>query len=254
MWCRGFCFFLLLATFMTVANAASPLVVRTVYQEGFPAKYNADDPARPGICIEVIRAMEKADSGLRFTGLDVRASTVRIMRMLETHEIDVFVGIGRTPERETAYTWLSPPVFVARPYLYVRREDMDSFRSMEAIRGLKQNNTILVNFGTVQDEYLATFPDLKVDRGGTDTGRNLQKLMLGRGRFYFGSDLNTVPVISSMGLGAKIAALPIRFPSADNYVVMSRNADPVIRERLQGALRRIAASGELERIFQRYLK
>jgi len=194
-----------------MAQAAPPVIVRTVYQEGFPAKYNTADSARPGICIEVIHAIEKADPGLRFTGLDVRASTVRILRMLETHEIDVFVGIGRTPERETNLTWLTPPVFSAHPYLFVRKEDEANYHSMDEIRHLRDNNTILVNFGSVQDEYLQGFPDLNVDRGGTDTEKNLRKLMLGRGRFYFGSDLNTLPVINSLGIGVLVNT-PHPFP------------------------------------------
>lgn len=217
-------------------------------------KYDATDSARPGICIEVIQAMEKADPGLKFTGLNVHASTVRILRMLETHEIDVFVGIGRTPERENRFTWLSPAVFSAHPYLYVRAEDSANFRSMEEITRLKNNNTILVNFGTVQDEYLQAFPGLNVDRGGTDTQKNLQKLMLGRGRFYFGSDLNTQPVINSMGIKTFVRPLSVPFPAADNYVVMPKNLDPAVHLRLQNALKKIAASGELERISQKYLK
>ncbi len=248
------CFFVLLTIFMTMAQAASPVIVRTVYQEGFPAKYNTADPTRPGICIEVIHAIEKADPGLRFTGLDVRASTVRILRMLETHEIDVFVGIGRTPEREANLTWLTPPVFSAHPYLFVRKEDEANYHSMNEIRRLRDNNTILVNFGSVQDEYLQSFPDLNVDRGGTDTEKNLRKLMLGRGRFYFGSDLNTLPVINSLGIGVLVKPLSIHFPAADNYVAMAKDADPALHARLQAALKKLSASGELDRIFQKYLK
>lgn len=248
------CFFGWLLVMMTLAQAAPPVVIRTVYQDGFPVKYNAADPQTPGICIEVIRAMEKADPGLKFTGLEVRASTVRILRMLETHEIDMFVGIGRTPDREKSLTWLTPVVFSAHPRLFVRKEDPADFHSIDEILALQENNTILVNFGTVQDELLQDYPELKVDRGGTDTGKNLQKLLLGRGRFYFGSDLNTMPVIRSMGIGASVRALKVPFPAADNYLVMDAKADPALRERLQAVLGKLSASGELERIFEKYVR
>lgn len=251
--CR-ICFFVWLLMMTAFAQAAPPVVIRTVFQEGFPVKYNADDPENPGICIEVIRAMEKADPGMKFTGLDVRASTVRILRMLETHEIDMFVGIGRTPDREKNLTWLTPVVFAAHPLLFVRKDDPADYRSIEEVRALKGNNTILVNFGTVQDEMLQDYPGLRVDRGGTDTGKNLQKLMLGRGRFYFGSDLNTIPVIRSMGISPSVRSLKVPFPAADNYVVMASKADPALRDRLQAVLGKLSASGELERIFQKYVR
>lgn len=235
------------------AGAAEPLVVRTVFQEGFPVKYDADNRDYPGICLEVIHALEKVDPGLHFTGLETRATTPRILRMLLAHEIDVFVGIGRTPERESHFEWIAPPVFSTRPRLYVRREDAARFRSIDDIRSLQDNRTILVNHASVQDEYLQEIPGLTIENRGADTEKNLQKLMLGRGRFYFGSDLNTGPVIRHMNLGGQVLALPVRFAEADNYMVVARDASPQIKARLRSALGKLVASGELERIARKYL-
>jgi len=235
------------------AGAAPPLVVKTVFQEGFPVKYDADNKEYPGICVEVIRALEEVDPDLHFTGLGTHATTARILRMLDTHEIDVFVGIGRTADREARYDWIAPPVFSAHPRLYVRREDATRFRTLDDIRRLKEDRTILVNFGSVQDEYLQDIPGLSIESGGADTEKNLQKLMLGRGRFYFGSDLNTGPVIRQMALGGRVLALPIRFEQADNYMVVARDAPPELKVRLRSALGKLVASGRLERIAHKYL-
>ena len=146
-------------TFLVFSGAvlvsAQTLNVRTVFQVGFPVKYS-DDPAKPGICIEVIRAIEKIDPGIHFSGLDITAATARIMDMLDHNEIDVFFGLARSPDRESKYTWITPVVFSTHPMLFVHKDDDIKAKTIDDIKKIPGDTTILVVAGTNLLEYLTS--------------------------------------------------------------------------------------------------
>ena len=68
------------------------LYVKTISQDGFKAKYNLLNTSHPGICIEIMRAIERIDPDIKFIGLEHNASILRIENQLEQGEIDVFLG------------------------------------------------------------------------------------------------------------------------------------------------------------------
>ena len=243
----------LIPLLMLLSFTSHAVTFRTVYQEGFPSKFNSENPDRPGICLEVLRAVERIDPEVKFIGLEKRATTARILSMLDNREIDVFFGLARTPDRENKYIWIGK-IFSAQAYLFVLRSESQEFTRMEQIQQLTQNNTILVIPKTAQDEYMKKIPGIQIDRGAQDTEQNLNKLVKGRGRFYFGSDSNTMPVISRMGLLLQVKTLPILFPANDNYLAAAQGVDPVALLRLRNAMEVLNSSGELQRIFNNYLK
>ena len=56
---------------LTAPAPAQELTLRTVQQSGSLAKYDPNGgPQRPGLCLEMLRAVQHVDPGLRFSGLD----------------------------------------------------------------------------------------------------------------------------------------------------------------------------------------
>ena len=242
-----------LIPWLMVSFMSNAVTLKTVYQEGFPSKFNSANSDKPGICIEVLRAIERIDPELRFTGLDKKATTARILSMLDNRELDVFFGLARTPDRENKYLWIAN-IFSAQPYLFVLANDSQEFFRMDQIQQLSKNNAILVIPKSAQDEYLKKIPGIHIDRGSLDTEQNLHKLLKGRGRFYFGSDINTMPVILRMGILLRLKTLPISFPANANYLAAAQGTDPRVILRLQRAMAILSDTGELQRIFNRYLQ
>jgi hypothetical protein len=81
---------LALPTAVAAAPPSTQIVLRTAIQSGSLAKYAPDDAENPGLCLEMLRAVERVDPGLHFVGLDLRAPLLRVERLLAQGEIDVF--------------------------------------------------------------------------------------------------------------------------------------------------------------------
>ncbi len=90
--------------------------------------------------------------------------------------------------------------------------------------------------------------------GGKDTPVNLQKLIVGRGRFILQNDFALDDEIKRDKLGDKIKILPAKFDKegAERYMVVSKKAAPQIKEKLRAALDKLNRSGELGKLFRPY--
>jgi polar amino acid transport system substrate-binding protein len=243
---------LLLSCCFSFAANSEPIAIRTASQDGFPAKYSLGNKARLGICVEIIQALEKTDPDLRFTGLEGKAVTARIEAMIVGREIDAFCGMAKLPEREAKYTFLEPALYSSSQYLFVKADDTISVNSFEDVKKLGKDGTILVIRGTTQEKYLESMGGLVIDNSSTDTIQNLKKLEAGRGRFYYGSDLNTFEDINSLGLKGKIKALPAKYQPAGIYFIVNKQTDPKIVSRIDAGLKKLHASGEMAKLFKKY--
>ncbi|RZL28625.1 MAG: hypothetical protein EOP35_25940, partial [Rubrivivax sp.] len=85
---------LLLAFAGTAAAAQEPpalVQLRTVQQAGAIVKYDpAGAPSRPGLCMEVLRAVEQVDPRLSFTDLERQVPLKRVERLLAEGAVDAF--------------------------------------------------------------------------------------------------------------------------------------------------------------------
>lgn len=91
----------LLSALLSLAAPAQQLSLRTVQQAGSTVKYDPNgDPLKPGLCLEILRAVERLDPGLHFTGLDQRVPLKRVERLLADGLVDAFFCLLKSPERE----------------------------------------------------------------------------------------------------------------------------------------------------------
>jgi hypothetical protein len=81
------------------------------------------------------------DPGLKFTGLDKKASTTRIMSMLDNNEVDVKVHLVNTD------ALCFEPVFICYS------EDTVNVKTMDDIKKMNDNNIILV----IRGQHRTTF-------------------------------------------------------------------------------------------------
>lgn len=241
-----------LAVLFSLQASAAPMVVRTYSQEGFEAKYAPSNPQRPGICIEIMRAIEKIDPQIKFVGLDELATTARVEEGLIHGQIDVFFGHIKTPDRAEKYVMPGPFLYKISQVLVVRRNDPVQVTAWDDVRKLGKDGVVLVVKGIGQVDYLNSLGGIIIDDNSRLISANLKKLIAGRGRFYYGSENTVKEAIKLFGLESQVKILPHRFQKEALYASFSRKAPPEIVNRITENLGKLERNGELRRIRARY--
>ena len=232
------------------ARAAEPILVRTAMQSGALAKYAPDDAASPGLCLEILRAVERIDPGLRFVGLALRAPLLRIERMLALGEIDMFFCLLKSPERARQWHYLPVPLYRIRQMAVQRISDPTELRSMADLVAAGLKKPVLVPQGTL---LAATLHRANVAIGFAPSEREaLQMLQLGRTDVVYGQDVNLLRNIRAAGLGDRVRLSPTVCQEADQYATGSKRMSPELALRLTQALQQLERDGSLRAIAEKY--
>lgn len=231
---------------------AQPLLLRTAAQDNNALKYDFRNPLKPGICVEVIRAIELLDPELRFSGWDTPMPLRRIEPMLAEGQLDAFCGLLRSSAREARFAFVEPPVYTVRHRIAVRADDAVNVQSFEDIRRLGAEGLVIAARSTAHEDWLRAKGGLLLDASSADTGVNLKKLVAKRGRFLYHTENALRRYIADEGLGDKVRLLPTIFKEEGLFFVVSNSLPPASTARLRTALEKLAKRGDLERIFAAY--
>ena len=230
--------------------AAAQIVLRTAMQSGSLAKYAPDDLENPGLCLEILRAVERADPGLRFAGLEVRAPLLRIERMLAQGDIDVFFCLLKSPERARQWHYLPVSLYRVRYMAAQRVSDPTELRGMEDLVAAGLKKPVLVPQGTLLAQSLARF---SVTTAMAPSEREaLQMLQRGRTDVVYGQDVNLLRNIRAAGLTDQVRLSPTVFQEDIQYATVAKHLSPVLAQRLTGVLQRLAFDGTLRAIAEKY--
>jgi polar amino acid transport system substrate-binding protein len=222
-------------------------------QEGYAAKFNPANKEKPGTAIEMVRAIERIDPQIRVNGLESCASTARIFSELGAGRIDVLFALAKNPEREALGVFIDPPLYTTYQRLAVRQDDDAAIESFDDIRKLGKEGVILVAAATSQATFLKKQEGLALDDGAANTEENLRKLVAGRGRFNYASEMGLEGDLARLGLAGKVKVLPVKFQKEDVYAIFAKKVPASTRERVSAAIAKLRKSGELERIYGKYL-
>ena len=232
------------------ARAAEPIQLRTAMQSGSLAKYAPDDAAAPGLCLEMLRAVERIDPGLRFVGLELRAPLLRIERLLAQCEIDVFFCLLKSPERMRHGRYLPVPLYRIRQMAVQRIADTTELRGMADLVAAGLKKPVLVTQGTLLAE---TLQRANVVTGVAPSEREaLQMLQLGRTDVVYGQDVNLLRNIRAAGLGDRMRLSPTVFQEDFQYATVSKQMSPELEQRLTQALQQLERDGSLRAIAEKY--
>ncbi|MDP1977166.1 MAG: transporter substrate-binding domain-containing protein [Undibacterium umbellatum] len=246
---------LLLLTLMLPACAVTE--IRTAAQEASEPKYIAilnpqGKLAVGGMCVDIMRAMEKADSELRFVGDQIWQPRARIDAALNAGNIDVICGVQRIARNTSQYQFAPTPLFTVNYLLAVRADDTVSVGDWDDIRKLGNEGIILAlrGFGIV--DILTQMGGLKIDDTATSSISNLKKLLAGRGRFYCHRKPGIGLAIRQAGLEDKIRLLSKPQLTEKFYLGMAKTMSPELVRKIAAVLVLLEENGELRRIFERY--
>jgi ABC-type amino acid transport substrate-binding protein len=235
------------------APSSSPTLLRTAAQEGTEPKFIAAGKDRiAGLCIDIMRAVEQIDPGLRFVGDQKWKPLIRAYSELETGIEDVQCAVQRTTEREKRFNFIGPALFSIEYHFLVRSNDPIEIHSWDDVRKLAPNGVVLVNRGFAAGDILTAMGGIEVDASSTHQELNLQKLIAGRGRLYFHRGPGLQKLLERTGTTGKVKILPQVMYSAKLYFATSRQLDGKIAERVASALFALEKKGELERLVRKW--
>lgn len=231
----------------------SPLVLRTASQVSLPLKFDRQNRSRPGICIEAIQRLEHHDAGLRFHGLERELPLKRIVQELGTDELDIFFSLIPTDDRRRRVDYLvGPPLYVSRHQVAVRADDPVQVQTLDDLRALGPDGLVLTTHGTAYSEFLGQQAGIALYPQALSNDQNLRMLLMGRGRFFYHAGSTLREHIERNGLGAQLRILPAVFKVDEQRIACSRALPAAARARVVSGLQRLADSGELQRLRERY--
>lgn len=236
---------------LAAASPAQELTLNTVQQASSVVKYDPDGaPQRAGLCMDVLRAVERADPGLRFTGLEQVIPLRRVERLLADGQIDVFFCLLRSPERERQWRYVPVPLYPVRHVIAQRVEDTRSVDSLLDLATMSQVKPVLVTRGSVLARRLET---VGVNLAEVSSEREaLQMLVLGRTDAIYGQDINLVRHIRDAHLADKVRLGRTVLLEEAQFLAVRKDLPAAVVERLTDALRKLERDGVLRLLNEKY--
>lgn len=240
----------LIALASAAAHAQPALTLRTAQQSGSLVKYDPTSPAKPGLCMEMLRAVERVDTGLRFSGLAQKLPLKRVERRLAEREMDVFFCLLKSPERERQWRYAPVPLYAIRHVVVQRIDDARHYDTLAQLAQASRLQRVLVMRGTAIARHL-----VKADVAITEVNSEreaLQMLALGRADLIYGQDINLLRHINDARMGLQVKLGRTVFQEEPQYLALRADLPAVHEERLTNALRKLDKDGTLRQLADKY--
>lgn len=230
---------------------AQELTLRTVQQSGSLVKYDPDGGAqRPGLCLEILRAVERVDPGLHFSGLEQQVPLKRVERMLAEREVDVFFCLLKSPEREKLWRYAAVPLYTIRHVIVQRADDTHQVDTLAELAAASRRKPVLVARGTALARRLVA-ADVAIAEVNAER-EALQMLLLGRADIVYGQDINLHRHVDEARLGDKLKFGRAVFQDESQYLALRADLPAAHEERLTLALRKLERDGTLRQLAEKY--
>ena len=241
----------LLAVFLCWAAPAQEVSLRTVQQAGSTVKYDPDGPPqKPGLCMEILRAVVKAEPGLQFTGLEQHVPLKRVERLLAEGQVDAFFCLLKSPERERQWRYAPVPLYTIRHVIVQRADDGRHFDTLADLAAASRKKRVLVMRGTAIARHLVN-ADVAIAEVGSER-EALQMLNLGRADLVYGQDINLQRHIVDTRQVDKFKFGRTVFQEEPQYLALRADLPPAYEERLTQALRKLERDGVLRQLADKY--
>jgi polar amino acid transport system substrate-binding protein len=233
------------------AHAAPTIELKTAAQDSSKTKFDPSNPDRPGVSLEIIKAVEKADPGLKFPGKENLTPLLRIEQDLEGGHTDVFFGFIKNEKREAKMRFEDPPVFTVRHKVAVAKGDDVSVSSFDDIRKLGDKGEITTLHGSAFHTFLEKQGGLQLSTA-MNVRANIEKVLIKRARFHYNTDLNLSEMASDAEFKNKYKILPAVFSVEHDYVAFGKHVPEEKVKRVMAAVNKIIKNGELAKIHKKY--
>ncbi len=243
--------FWLLTALLALPAQAEDVVLRTAQQSGSLVKYDPDGgPNRPGLCMEVLQAVQRMDPGLQFTGMEQQVPLKRVERLLADGLVDAFFCLLKSPEREKQWRYVPIPLYTIRHVIVQRADDARNLDTLPELAESSKRKPVLVTRGTALARRLVQ-AEVAVAEVGSER-EALQMLLMNRADVIYGQDINLLRHISDARLGTKMKLGRTVFQEEAQYLALRADLPAAHEERLTQALRRLERDGVLRALGEKY--
>ncbi|MCJ8300350.1 MAG: transporter substrate-binding domain-containing protein [Pseudomonadales bacterium] len=228
---------------LTAAQPSTPKYI-SMLQNG--------NPVIAGLCIDIMRAIEKTEPRVKFRGDQQYLPFSRIHSMLDKGSLDVFFGLAKNSQRLKKFTYIDMPLYSVHHVVAVRADDDVDVTTFAQIKALGQQGMLLTVNNTATHRYLNMQGGLIVDASSQNVPENLRKLLAKRGRFVYNHHLGLIDSINRENYSKKIKILPTNFRSYQHYVAFSKSVSADKIAIIRRALQKLQQTGELAEILKKY--
>jgi len=244
------CCALALWSALAAPSAIAAQALRVAVQENSAPKFLDKADATPrveGICPDILAAIER-----RVPSLDViydpRPQPLkRLESNMESGLVDANCLID-TNERRAKFKILPTVLFAFDYHLIARSDDPARIANWQDVRDLGPNGRILVVTGSGSMGRLALIGGLHFEEGGKSVTANLQKLVLGRGRFFYYRIHEWERELNLAKVGGMVKILPAKMEIVHFRMMFGKHVSPDLIEKTRRALQDMDNDGELVRI------
>lgn len=242
---------MLCSLMLMAAMSAQAADIRTPTYESRPKFYKEGGEIK-GLCIDVLKAVEKLAPDIKFV-LEYGVPLKRVEYGVVEGTYDLLLCGTPTPERTANMRMINVSIYTVDDVLAVRADDPLKDATLDDIRKLSADNSIMTYAGTGQQTWLEAQPGLKTDANAANPEVVFQKLEAKRGRFVFASEAIVANVLKQPAFAGKFRVLPTPVRSAGRFFFFSKKAPSAAINKVEAALKELASTGELKKIAGKYV-
>lgn len=216
------------------------------------APYNLKTPEGwRGPCIDIYRALEQLTPELHFI-IDQEVMPIkRAEHEMLSGRREIICGARKNPSREASgMQFLKLPLHTTGYRLAVKSDDTIDVRHWDDIIKLGPAGTVLIMQGHAEVERLRKL-GLLIDSGAISVEQNIQKLLSGRGRFFYHRD-SYFKSLSPQVKGQAWRLLPTVFDPSPAYIVAAPGVPVSVVALLNQSYTKLARNGQLQKILQQH--
>ncbi|MBV8500447.1 MAG: hypothetical protein JO006_01870 [Paucibacter sp.] len=190
-------------------------------------------------------AIQMPDLSLRRFGDPMTAA--RRDRMLLDGSLDADCGTIPAP-RATGLRYSQLPVYQVHLVLVLRADDPLEIKGQQELRRQSEQSPLLLNRGSLFRPLLEKLGVRALDDTGAHTEQNIAKLLAGHGRIFVYQQPGLDSKLKAFHLEGKVRVLAWSPGRLGYHLAYSPHLAPGVAARLDEALRKLAQSGELDRL------
>jgi ABC-type amino acid transport substrate-binding protein len=242
------CIVLGLLVFTSGIGWSAEVLLRTAYQKDSPPRYFVEGGIDKGVCVDLISALNEKLAKHNIHIVPTGTYTLaEINTMMDKNELNMFVGLMKTPEREQKFVFSSVPVFGVRGQFAKLVSDPFEYTGEGSVRGKR----VCVLRGAAINQLITKMPGIRFMEAAT-INECLKKL---RGRetdLVFYHDLGLGWDIKAGGFAGQIALANKPFEADSQYIMFTKQMTIEVKIIVSNELLELDREGTIDKILRAY--
>lgn len=249
----------ILMAFMPHVAMSDVHTIRVAAHDSYPKFYilpfdsTASTPIS-GMGVDILEALEQTDPRLNIQLVPEMMPVKRMFEQLKSGDLDLFIGLTKTQERETFLTFTNQPLYPMRQVVVSRMDIPYAPRSLVEFEVLGKRGTLLTFLGAeaIRGYIKEQAPGVTVSLQARSVEQGLCLVADGFYNFFYFHELSIMTTKKNLDIAPELRVLPTVFRSTNHYAAISNQTDQATRQSLLMAFDALHHSGTLKDIYVSY--